>query len=327
MDHQGYVLSLISFLLIIPAVLMMILIIDAGYSLGKEESLIVSSNQVSNTMNDLQENIGTLSNLEVQKVTYQVIETGEPVPNSRELLKERIQEETNNLINKYKDNQDLDINCSIISVDNTSDPFIIELRAIIIVGKDETVCERKITHQISLEEYDPPLPDPLPFIKCKNQGNLKIIDGKIIYDSSLVSYLESRNIENAYFYENATSSALIRKCPYSPYESHGNTYLTLINCLENGFYHESNDGACFLCRLEGKATCSHRGFETFIIPAPTTNYNLLSAPCSIDHVIFDDTVLNGTYSGMALIYREFAGRYYFLFLDNGHRNKYGLPCM
>ncbi|MGZ7044672.1 MAG: hypothetical protein ACXVHM_08760, partial [Methanobacterium sp.] len=93
----------------------------------------------------------------------------------------------------------------------------------------------------------------------------------------------------------------------------------LKNCIDNGYYHESNDGACFLCRLEGKAICSHYGMETFIIPLASANNTLFNAPCSSDHVIFNDN-----YEGYALIYHSNSTGYYKLFLDNEHRAKYGL---
>ena len=125
-------------------------------------------------------------------------------------------------------------------------------------------------------------------------------------------------------YENSSSPLYIKKCPFDPYLSHGNSnkLQTLKNCIENGYYHESNDGACFLCRLEGKSTCSHYGLETFIVPA-SNNKSVSTAPCSIDHVIFNEDI-NGTYNGEVVEYYSSFNNYFRIFLDNGHRTKYGI---
>jgi hypothetical protein len=99
-------------------------------------------------------------------------------------------------------------------------------------------------------------------------------------------------------------------------------HMTLKNCIENGYYHESSDGACILCRLEGKSTCIHYGFETFIILAPS-NDHFIKAPCSIDHVLFTND-LNDIYPGESVEYDRNGNISYNLCLDNGHKSKYGI---
>ena len=98
--------------------------------------------------------------------------------------------------------------------------------------------------------------------------------------------------------------------------------MTLKNCIDNGYYHESNDGACLLCRLEGYATCNHYGFETFIVPSSTHNQQIFRAPSSIDHVIFGKDN-NDRYPGEAVEYNSDDNVFDILYLDNGHRAKYG----
>lgn len=112
--------------------------------------------------------------------------------------------------------------------------------------------------------------------------------------------------------------------------------MTLKNCIENGYFHESSDGSCFLCRLEGKGTCPHYGFETFITPPTSnstgnntnlsTNSTFNFAPSSIDHVIFNETPPGtGTYPGKMIVYYSDGLNHLKIFLDNSHRQKYGLP--
>lgn len=80
------------------------------------------------------------------------------------------------------------------------------------------------------------------------------------------------------------------------------------NCIDNGCFHESVDGSCYLCRLEGKGTCPHN----------VTNLTYRSISGS-DHVIYHDH-----YPGNSIeIYQE-NGIYEILILDDSHGAKYGM---
>lgn len=83
-------------------------------------------------------------------------------------------------------------------------------------------------------------------------------------------------------------------------------------------------GACFLCRLEGRSVCSHYGFETFITPAGSNNNTVSQAPCSLDHVIFNDKTYYRIYRGEAFEYYVNESESFILFLNKGHKTKYGL---
>jgi hypothetical protein len=93
----------------------------------------------------------------------------------------------------------------------------------------------------------------------------------------------------------------------------------------HNYYHESNDGACLLCRLEGRSTCNHYGFETFIIPSTSINQQVIRASCPIDHVIFNKENFPDPYPGESVQYYSNGNNSYKLFLDNDHRAKYGVP--
>ena len=84
------------------------------------------------------------------------------------------------------------------------------------------------------------------------------------------------------------------------------------DCLDKGYFHESADGSCYLCRLEGKGKCPHYGFEVFIqTHTPLKNESL---SCS-DHVVFADH-----YNGEKINPDDWDS----LILDSSHRKKYGL---
>ena len=166
--------------------------------------------------------------------------------------------------------------------------------------------------------------DPVPLLYCKDYG-ISYNDSSYNYGDSLSEFLKRQGLENHSFYINASSPFIVKKCPYDPYKHHGDDNGKIMkNCRDNGYYHESRDGACFLCRLEGKSGCEHYGFETFINPQKTNETGLISA-CGSDHVIFS----NNIYPGVEVIYNSEndSGNLVneILFLDpNGHKVKYGM---
>ncbi|HML04413.1 MAG TPA: hypothetical protein VK426_01435 [Methanobacterium sp.] len=320
MDQKGYVISSLSFLLIIPAICIVATFINMTHTGSQSQALSVQSDVVLSTASDVENNIPPIAEKVLQKTANDLIKSGCPLQDSRSVIKNSLQEEMDNLNEKYT-NEGINATCKIISVDTGEDPFNVEINSTISVNKDNAIHKENISQNISIIDPNYPLPDPLPFIKCKKFGGVTNTSTRIVYGASLVNYLKNENMSNAEVYLNATSPLIIKKCPYDPYKSHGqsNNLTNLKNCIDNGYYHDSNDGACYLCRLEGKAICIHFGMETFIIPSVSSNETLPSGPCGSDHAIFNDH-----YEGYSSIYRSNSTGYYKIFLENGHRSKYGL---
>jgi len=322
MDQKGYIISGLTFLLMIPAVFLIIVFVDMAHTGVESQSLAIQADVTFYAAKDVEGNIPVITEKVMQKTTEEVIKTGDPLPSGRMAIKKGLQEEMDHLSEKYH-NESINVTCKIWSVNTASDPFKIEVNSTIYVKKGSVTHNESISQNVSIIDPNYPIPDPLPFIKCKKYGGVTNTSAKILYGPSLANLLKSKNLTNAYIYENATSPLFIKKCPYDPYISHGNSpsFIVLKNCIDNGYFHESSDGTCFLCRLEGKATCAHYGFETFVAPSNSSNSTLMFAPCSSEHVIFDDFV----YSGKGIVYYSNSSNYWKLFLDDGHRKKYGLP--
>jgi hypothetical protein len=337
MENKGYVIGALSFLMILPSILLLMVLMDM-LNLDNTSNTMLKSDTAYYITGDIEKNIPPITRQSLNEIIDNTIKTGDPLPNSRIVIKDLIESKMAHINAVYQNQSGLNIKCIITSVDSSSNPFEVEVNSTIVVSKDNITFNRNICQKISiLGSYYPKknssepdsslmIRDPLPFIKCKKFGGLNVNQGKISYGSSLAKYLSRRGIKGADIYENAVSPLFIKRCPYEPYISHGNSrkLMTLKNCIENQFYHESSDGACILCRLEGKSTCNHYGFETFIIPAPSYNQRILRAPCSIDHVIFNDKTFNDTYLGEAVEYYNNGNLSYNIFLDNGHRTKYGV---
>lgn len=339
MDNNGYVMSLSSFFLILPAVLLLTVLVDMTVDQTSIQQDILNSQDVMGVATDLEACLPLVGREVLRDKSLEVIHSGKPLSNSRKEVKEELQNRMDSFCSRYCGDGML-VECKILNVDNSFDPFCVEVKSRCTVNKGTLKHQVNLTQNISLVNGSFPIYDPLPFIKCRNYGGATIKGDRTYYGSSLENYLKSRGIENFEAYENATSALSIKKCPYDPYILHGDTdeLVNLKNCIDNGFYHESSDGSCFLCRLEGRGTCPHYGMETFITPAPSDNTlfsnplanvslsnNSSNAPSSVDHVIFNDTGSHGTYSGCRLIYFTNGTHNFQLYLDNSHRQKYGLP--
>ncbi len=323
-------MSLTSFLLIIPAFLLLIIFINMSVGIISFQEAILASDDVVGVSKDLESQLPKIGQEVIKNKSEEVIESGNPLSNSREVIRDEMQDKIDIWCLKYNKDQ-INAHCEILGVDNSQDPFQIEIKSRINVQKDEIKHSFNLIQKISLINESFPIMDPLPFLKCKKHGGATIGKDKILYGSSLSKYLKSSGLNNSQAYENATSPLYIKKCPYDPYELHGSTsdLANIKNCIDNGFYHESNDGACFFCRLEGHGVCPHYGFETFILPAPSANITFLNnssilAISSIDHVIFNETSF-GAYYGHLIVYFYDDTHCFHLFLDDSHRKKYGLP--
>ena len=326
MNDKGYVMTGLSFLLIIPAILLVAIFVEMTHMGGESSSLALRSDVSFYTAKDIERNIPIIGKEVLRETANDVVESGTALENSRTTIKNNLQARMNQVVQKYQSETGAtNITCTIHSVESSTDPWYVKINSTIYVKRSNIVHNETISQDVSLEQ----LKDPLPFIKCKNYGGVTHTDTRILYGSSLLNLLNAKGMANATVYENATSPLFIKRCPYEPYTDHGNL-ITLKNCIDNGYFHESADGACFLCRLEGKAICTHPGLETFVTPPKTTNLSLsnIFAPCSIDHVLFSDTV----YPGKGICYYSWKvgakppKTYYLnLYLDKGHRQKYGLP--
>lgn len=315
MDHKGYIIGATAFLMIIPAVLISLSLINLFYEENTINSQAVESNSISYAFVDINRNIPIFTRQILETKSEQVIQRKEPLINSSKEIKRELEYKINNLNNVYNG---LNITYIVESVQlNQDDPFYIEVKSKLCVKQGNITHEETFSQLVSIEG----LKDPLPFIKCGDYGNIDYNQSNIIYRSNLKIYLEKQKINNSIYYQNATSPLIIKKCHYEPYSNHGNPG-TLKNCLDNGYFHKSQDGACYLCRLEGKSTCIHYGIETFILPSPLINssdLNNTSATCSIDHVIFGED----KYPGELINYFQTNGTIYVLFLEKGHKSKYG----
>lgn len=208
---------------------------------------------------------------------------------------------------EFEQKYDVSIQSEPISVESTDTPWKVLFKVKLNIKKNANRYFRIVEKNVSIEG----LRDPLPPAILTAASGIYVQGDKIHYKNALARYLKLRNLDSPFSYLFATSPLKIQKCPYDPYIHHGDPGV-LKDCLDKGYYHESADGSCYLCRLEGKGKCPHYGMETFIqTHTPLMNDSI---SCS-DHVVFHDH-----YPGQKIDKTDINS----LILDSSHRTKYGL---
>ena len=208
---------------------------------------------------------------------------------------------------EFKEKYDVDINSEALSVLPTDSPWKVLIKVKLNVKKNNDRFNRIIEKNVSIEG----LRDPLPLAKLGVASGVFYQGDKLNYKNALTRYLKLRNLDSPFSYAFATTPLYIKKCPYDPYIHHGDPGV-LKDCLKQGYFHESADGSCYLCRLEGKGKCPHYGMEVFIqTHTPLMNDSI---SCS-DHVVYHDH-----YTGQKIDKLDIDS----LILDSSHQKKYGL---
>lgn len=314
-DNKGNIYIGIASVLIISFLILSICVLNLAIHNNQENIESMSSDEYNYVIQDYKRNIPIVEKEAIKELSEDVIYKKQPVDDSKEEIRKRCDEKLEQLNDKYYNQYHIKIVSSVNSVENVSEPFDIRIKTYISSVKGDMNYKNVEENDINIEG----LKDPIPFIYCGNGRGFSYNETCVMYGESLSDYLKDKDVDGYEYYINATAPLIVRKCPYDPYKHHGDGF-TMKTCRNSGYYHESADGACYLCRLEGKSGCGHYGFETFINPQATTLFNLTSA-CGSDHVIFGDD----TYPGIECIYYSHDGINEILFLDpNGHRVKYGM---
>jgi hypothetical protein len=221
----------------------------------------------------------------------------------KKYLNKKLEAKNEEFSRKY----DIEINSDVVSVESSDTPWKVLFKVKLNIKKNNNRYFKIVEKPVSIEG----LRDPLPPAILTVASGIYVQGDKIHYKNALARYLKLRNLDSPFSYMFATSPLTIKKCPYDPYIHHGDPGV-LKDCLDKGYFHESADGSCYLCRLEGKGKCPHYGMEVFIqTHTPLINDSI---SCS-DHVVYHDH-----YTGQKIDKTNVNS----LILDSSHRKKYGL---
>lgn len=305
-DADGNIISGISFILIISCIILFIVLLNMIYLLNNENIDSIANDNFKYVLDDYIQNIEFLTYDSVKELSNKIISSKIPSKNSQNDIKKILNKKLDEKNKEYYEKYNIKIESEAISIENSENPRYIIAKIKIDAFKDDEKFNRIVESRISVSGLN----DPLPILMCGYHPSFTYNKTNILYKDSLADFLKKNNIKEHIGYKNAISPFIIKFCPYDPYTHHGDNF-TLNDCLRNGYYHESSDGSCYLCRLEGKGICPHYGFETFIIAFSNESQSV----SALDHVVFHDMYLGDKY-------------YYYanksLFLDSSHKLKYGL---
>jgi hypothetical protein len=313
-DNKGNVFIYLYLVMIISIVLIAILVLNLSVGYDEINNNKLSLKTFNYILSDYETNIPVLSYDILENLSNRAVKSGLGLINSKESIKEEVEKSLLKKNKEYYKNSGIQIESHVLYVRNGKDPFHVNINTMVTAFKENISYKKQMTSEISVEN----LKDPLPAVKCSKYPNFLYNATDYNYGNSLSKYLEGKNQTGSQCYINGTSPLIIKKCIYEPYTQHGEG-VSMENCLKNGYYHESRDGSCYLHRLEGVGQCLDYGMETFILPDPKLNQSGLIATSSPDHVIF-----GYSYPGESILLNNYSKSKSLIFLDNAHRQKYGL---
>jgi len=293
-------------ILVVSLLLLCIFVITSMNYIENKNTNSMSNDNFKYMIEDYTSNLEILGRESIEEATQKVY-NGLPVLNSQNQIKKNLDKKLSEKNEEYGEKYGMKITSKTLSVENTASPWKVLFKVKLDAEKDGQKYSKIIEKNASVEG----LRDPLPIAKLTIASGILTYDNKIHYKTALSAYMLIHNFDSPESYIEATAPLIIKKCPYDPYVHHGDPGV-LNDCLKNGYFHESADGSCYLCRLEGKGKCPHYGFEVFIqTHTPLKNESL---SCS-DHVVFSDH-----YNGKKIDENDWNS----LILDESHRKKYGL---
>lgn len=305
-DSNGNIIAGTTAILIVSLILICVFVVGSLNYIQNSNINSEANDNFKYIIEDYSRNLEVLAGQSISEATEKVYK-GLPVWNSEDQIKKNLNRHLDEKNKKYKDKYDIDLSSETISVEPTDSPWHV-LFKVKLNGKKG--CE-SFSHVIERNASIEGLRDPLPVAKLTIASGIMAYDNKIHYKTALSAYMLLHNFDSPESYIEATAPLIIKKCPYDPYVHHGDPGV-LKDCLDSGYFHESADGSCYLCRLEGKGKCPHYGMEVFIQTHTPLNNESLS--CS-DHVVFADH-----YNGKKIDPDDWDS----LILDSSHRKKYGL---
>lgn len=306
-DEKGYVTSIMLLVILLPVLLLLLITVDEYNHNVNTTVEKLESDQIKSISEDFEKDIILICKESLHNITYEVV-TSKRAITDKDTIKKFIQHKIDEKINNFQ-KKDFLMDCKINDLKSSNNPFKIEVDYSLIVSTKDNKIKNIKNEQKFVEITDKKFPvyDPLPTLKTGATFNVN----QVSYENKLSDYI---NLDNANAYLNTIQPIIIRECPLNDYTQHGNSNETILSCLNNNYYHNSRDGMCVFCRLENRTSCNHYGFETFIIPIKVVD----EAPVSIDHVLLNDR--NNQYPGNLVKIKNET----FIYLDNGHKAKYGL---
>ena len=216
-DEKGNFSIILTSLILIGFLLLSIIILNVAINQERENGEIVSSNNFQYIVNDYIRNLPLIEHEALEDLSEEIIKDKRPSLDSKSDLKEIVDGKLSAKNKEYYENYGIQINSSLIAIENTSNPFSYKFKTHILSVKGDYSFEKIVSSDVDCID----LKDPVPILYLKDYHGLSYNESFYNYGNSLSEFLRSKGVENYSFYIDANSPLIIRKCPYDPYKHHG----------------------------------------------------------------------------------------------------------
>ena len=216
-DEKGNFTIIMTSLILIGFLLLSMIVLNSAINERCENKEMISSNNFQYIVNDYIRNIPLIEHEALEELSEEVMKNKRPCLDSKRDLKEIIDEKLSVKNQEYYDNYNIQINSSLIAIENTTNPFSYKFKTHVFCMKGDYSFERIVSSDVDCIN----LKDPVPLLYLKDHYGLSYNDSSYSYGNSLSEFLRKKDVGNCSYYINANSPLSIRRCPYDPYKHHG----------------------------------------------------------------------------------------------------------
>ena len=144
-DEDGNFSIIITSLILIGFLLLSIIILNTAINEEDENNEIIASNNYQYILNDYIRNLPLIEHETLEELSEEVIKNKRPCLDSKRDLKEIIDEKLRVKNQEYYENYNIQINSSLIAIENTSNPFSYKFKTYISCSKGDYSFERIIS--------------------------------------------------------------------------------------------------------------------------------------------------------------------------------------
>ena len=188
-ENEGNIISSITILLLFSFILVGILVLQTSNYTNDNKVSKLSNDNFEYIVENYRANIKVLSLDIINQTSINIIESKQPLSNSRLELKNRINQRLADENRKYYNDYNIIINSEVLEVFSDDNPFYINVKTKLTFTKDEVSYSTEDISKISVIG----LYDQLPFLKC---NGLQMENDKINYNHGLKDYLDRKIIGN-----------------------------------------------------------------------------------------------------------------------------------
>ena len=182
-DNDGNLSIIVTSLLLIGFLILSIIILNTAISQESENKEVVSSNNYQYILDDYIRNLPLIEHEAMEDLSEEVIKNKRPCLDSKSDLKKIIDLKLSEKNQEYYNNYHIQINSSLIAIENTSNPFSYKFKTQIFSVKGDYSFERIVSSDVDCIG----LKDPVPLLYLKSHYGLTYNETSYSYAKKLIT--------------------------------------------------------------------------------------------------------------------------------------------